>query len=61
MPAPQRVIEALICNAHSENESLCLEDLSRALRATAHLFSELAHYAPSPRSVRRDIEQPFEG
>ncbi len=30
-----------ICNAHSENESLNLQDFGYALKAAAHLFAEL--------------------
>jgi acetylornithine deacetylase/succinyl-diaminopimelate desuccinylase-like protein len=44
-PALLLGLEDPVCNAHSENESLNLDDFPRALRAAAHLFAELAELA----------------
>jgi acetylornithine deacetylase/succinyl-diaminopimelate desuccinylase-like protein len=41
VPAILLGLEDPICNAHGENESLDLDDFAKALRAAAHLFSEL--------------------
>ena len=41
-PALLLGLEDPICNAHGENESLCVEDFRRAARASAHLLAELA-------------------
>lgn len=41
VPALLLGLEDPICNAHGENESLDLSDFAKALRAAAHLFSEL--------------------
>ena len=41
VPAILLGLEDPLCNAHGENESLDLDDFAKALRAAAHLFSEL--------------------
>ena len=42
VPALLLGLEDPPCNAHGENESLDLEDLHKASKASAHLLSELA-------------------
>ena len=42
IPALLLGLEDPPCNAHGENESLCLDDFHAAARSSAHLFAELA-------------------
>lgn len=39
-------VEDPACNAHSENESLELDDWTKCMRAAVHLYDGLAHVAP---------------
>ena len=41
-PALLLGLEDPICNAHGENESLCVDDFRKAALASAHLLAELA-------------------
>jgi len=45
VPALLLGLEDPACNAHAENESLCLADFRSAARSFAHLLAELAESA----------------
>ena len=49
------------CNAHSENESLHLEDWARSMRAAVHLYDELAHVGSEGTSAAPSAPPPRTG
>jgi len=42
VPALLTGVEDPACLAHSENESLCLADFFKGMKANVHLYAELA-------------------